>query len=479
MLLGTSFQLLGLYALISGASRPGPVLHSKRGGTSIQLAPRQAPEEATEVQTITSPDGFNITYKEPGAQGICETTEGVRSFTGFVNLAEDVHSFFWFFESRNDPANDPITLWLNGGPGSDSLLGLFQELGPCNVTEELQTQLNAYSWNEVSNLMFLSQPVGVGFSYGSKEEGDVVEGQFVPASEAENVTGRYPIINATAIPTTELAAIAAWEVLQGFFSALPELSPDIGEVAHRPFHLATQSYGGHWGPTFYRHFVEQNGLIANGTLSGIEMNMDSLTIVNGLIDEAIQAPYYPIFAANNTYDATPLNQTVLDFMKFADEWPEGCQSQLLSCAAADRSTLQGTQACSSATFACRNMVEYPWYSFSGLGTYDVRVNASADDPPTFFIDYLNQAEIQEALGVDTNYTATSNGDVYAAFQQSGDFVYPNFLRDLEWLLEQPVRVNLVYGDSDYICNWYGGEAVALAANYSNAEAFRAAGYTPL
>lgn len=42
------------------------------------------------------------------------------------------------------------------------------ELGPCNVTEELATQLNPYAWNEVSNLLFLSQPLGVGFSYGSK-----------------------------------------------------------------------------------------------------------------------------------------------------------------------------------------------------------------------------------------------------------------------------------------------------------------------
>lgn len=472
-------QLLGLHVAGLAAS-PGPVL-SKRDGTNIQIKPRQAPAEATDVQTIVSPSGVNITYKEPGAEGICETTEGVRSFTGFVNLAEDVHSFFWFFESRNDPANDPITLWLNGGPGSDSLLGLFQELGPCNVTEELETQLNQYSWNEVSNLMFLSQPVGVGFSYGHKEEGDVVAGQFQNATQAENITGRYPLINATAISTTELAAIAAWEVLQGFFSALPELSPDVGEVTNRPFHLATQSYGGHWGPTFYRHFVEQNQKVANGSLEGIEMNMDSLLIVNGLIDEAIQAPYYPTFAANNTYDATPLNQTVLDFMWFANDWPQGCQAQLQSCAALDRSTLRGTQACSSATFACRNNVEYPWYSFSELGTYDIRVNSTvgADDPPTFFIDYLNQASIQEALGVDTNYTSTSNNEVYNAFQQSGDFVYPNFLEDLEWLLEQPVRINLVYGDSDYICNWYGGEAVALAANYSNTESFNAAGYTPL
>lgn len=104
----------------------GPQIKSKRGGPSIQVLPRQLPAEPTGVQTIISPNGANITYKEPGKDGICETTPGVNSYAGFINLAEDIHAFFYFFESRRDPANDPITLWLNGGPGSDSLIGLFQ-----------------------------------------------------------------------------------------------------------------------------------------------------------------------------------------------------------------------------------------------------------------------------------------------------------------------------------------------------------------
>jgi carboxypeptidase C (cathepsin A) len=43
-----------------------------------------------------------------------ETTPGVNSYAGYIDLAEDKHSFFWFFESRSNPSTDPITLWLNG-----------------------------------------------------------------------------------------------------------------------------------------------------------------------------------------------------------------------------------------------------------------------------------------------------------------------------------------------------------------------------
>jgi carboxypeptidase D len=82
-----------------------------------------------------------------------------------------------------------------------------------------------------------------------------------------------------------------------------------------------------------------------------------------------------------------------------------------------------------------------------------------------------------ALGVDINYTQ-SNNDVYYAFQQKGDFVWPNFLEDLEDILSRPVRVALIYGDADYICNWFGGEAVSLATKYEHSAQFKKAGYAP-
>lgn len=87
---------------------------------------RQLPANATGVKTITSPGGVTIRYKEPGNDGVCETTTGVNSYAGYVDLDVNTHMFFWFFEARHDPADAPLTLWLNGGPGSDSLIGLFQ-----------------------------------------------------------------------------------------------------------------------------------------------------------------------------------------------------------------------------------------------------------------------------------------------------------------------------------------------------------------
>jgi len=91
-----------------------------------KLDPRQLPANATGVNTIKSPTGATIRYKEPGKDGVCETTPGVNSYSGYIDLSPDSHTFFWFFEARHSPETAPLTLWLNGGPGSDSMIALFQ-----------------------------------------------------------------------------------------------------------------------------------------------------------------------------------------------------------------------------------------------------------------------------------------------------------------------------------------------------------------
>ena len=59
----------------------------------------------------------------------------------------------------------------------------------------------------------------------------------------------------------------------------------------------------------------------------------------------------------------------------------------------------------------------------------------------FFVSYLNQKSIRDALGVNVTYSYhASNIDVSLDFQQTGDYVYPDFLKDLEFLLDRGVRV---------------------------------------
>jgi carboxypeptidase C (cathepsin A) len=86
--------------------------------------------------------------------------------------------------------------------------------------------------------------------------------------------------------------------------------------------------------------------------------------------------------------------------------------------------------------------------------------------------------VQSALGVPVNYSA-QNVAVAEAFTGTGDFLRPNSLDDIGYLLDSGVKVALVYGDRDFACNWIGGEKVSTAVDYSMSDKFKEAGYTPI
>lgn len=56
--------------------------------------------------------------------------------------------FYIFFESQNSK-NDPVVIWLTGGPGCGSEMALFYENGPYQITRNLSLVWNDYSWNKV------------------------------------------------------------------------------------------------------------------------------------------------------------------------------------------------------------------------------------------------------------------------------------------------------------------------------------------
>lgn len=109
----------------------------------------------TDLTSTTGYYDLNVRWKQV-PDGICETTPGVKSYSGYVDIEEHQHIFWWFFEARNaDPTTAPLTVWINGGPGSSSMIGLFQELGPCGVGPDGEIYNNPYAWKCVRPSQFV------------------------------------------------------------------------------------------------------------------------------------------------------------------------------------------------------------------------------------------------------------------------------------------------------------------------------------
>ncbi|KAI3722223.1 hypothetical protein L2E82_33254 [Cichorium intybus] len=88
-----------------------------------------------------------------------------------VGVNEDVQLFYYFVRSESTPKDDPLMLWLTGGPGCSSISGLLFEIGPIEFEADPYNGslpkliLRSESWTKMASIIFLDIPVGTGFSY--------------------------------------------------------------------------------------------------------------------------------------------------------------------------------------------------------------------------------------------------------------------------------------------------------------------------
>ncbi|XP_023642756.1 serine carboxypeptidase-like 16 isoform X3 [Capsella rubella] len=87
--------------------------------------------------------------------------------------------FYYFIKSESNPEEDPLLVWLTGGPGCSSFFGLVYENGPLAFKVKayngsIPTLFSTtYSWTKVANIIYLDQPVGTGFSYSKNPLADI------------------------------------------------------------------------------------------------------------------------------------------------------------------------------------------------------------------------------------------------------------------------------------------------------------------
>ncbi|EEF52263.1 serine carboxypeptidase, putative [Ricinus communis] len=107
-------------------------------------------------------------------QGWSQRVEFLPGYIG-VDKSEDVQLFYYFVKSQGNAKEDPLLLWLTGGPGCSALSGLLYEIGPLHFKAveyngSLPTLiLNPYSWTQVASIIFVDSPVGTGFSYARNQ----------------------------------------------------------------------------------------------------------------------------------------------------------------------------------------------------------------------------------------------------------------------------------------------------------------------
>ncbi|KAK5108688.1 hypothetical protein LTR62_008093 [Meristemomyces frigidus] len=91
-----------------------------------------------------------------------------ESYAGLLPISSQANAselYFWFFPSENELAGDEILIWLNGGPGCSSLEGLLQENGPFLWQYGTYAPVkNPYTWVNLTNVVWVEQPAGTGFS---------------------------------------------------------------------------------------------------------------------------------------------------------------------------------------------------------------------------------------------------------------------------------------------------------------------------
>lgn len=59
----------------------------------------------------------------PGADGMGFP----NMYSGYLDLpGTEKHVFYWYVESNVNPAEAPVALWTNGGPGCSGLTGRFK-----------------------------------------------------------------------------------------------------------------------------------------------------------------------------------------------------------------------------------------------------------------------------------------------------------------------------------------------------------------
>ncbi|KAI8539745.1 hypothetical protein RHMOL_Rhmol09G0206600 [Rhododendron molle] len=348
------------------------------------------------------------------------TEEDLGHHAGYYKI-ENSHAarmFYFFFESRNSK-KDPVVIWLTGGPGCSSELAMFYENGPFNIAKNMSLGWNEYGWDKASNLLYVDQPIGTGFSYSSDKR-DIRHNEDGVSNDL-------------------------YDFLQAFFKEHPE-------YVENDFYITGESYAGHYIPAFAARVHR-----GNKAKQGIHINLKGFAIGNGLTDPLIQYRAYTDYA---------LDMGIIKKSQYnrINKVLPVCETAIKLCGT------DGTISCVASYFVCNSIFSSIMAIAGDVNYYDVRKKCEGSLCYDFsnMEQFLNQNTVREALGVGEIDFVSCSPTVYQA-------MLVDWMRNLEVgipaLLEDGIKLLVYAGEYDLICNWLGNSRWVHAMEWTGQKEF--------
>lgn len=366
-----------------------------------------------------------------------------RMYSGYLNLEDPLKKYHYFFvEAQYDSPHAPLVLWLNGGPGCSSMLGLLQEHGPAIFpgTEETMV-LNEYAWNKKANIIYLESPGNVGFSYIDS---------FLPTEVSVN---------------DEIVAVENFQALQSFFRKFPSFKDN-------DFYIAGESYAGIYIPRLSDKILQYNSKVPSGT----RINLKGMLIGNGVASwEYDTTPALYDFAFTHHVYSYELRKDFINYCvkeyneekcnEFNAKFEKLLDGLNIYDLLQDCGKREGNRKTDSSSF----YYQYARWAFpKNMQTPNKKIDFTSalfgeektlrDDPPC--VDavaptkYLNREDVKAALHVKSSIKWQMCSDsVYEQYERSKEaslYLYPS-------LINAGLRIMIFSGDTDMAVPFNGNQ----------------------
>ncbi|KAL6878235.1 hypothetical protein ACP4OV_012405 [Aristida adscensionis] len=349
------------------------------------------------------------------------TDDGMERW-GYVQVLPKAHLFWWYYKSpqrTSTPGNPwPTVLWLQGGPGSSGIgAGNFMEVGPLDVNLQPRNS----TWLHKADLIFVDNPVGVGYSY---------------------------------VEDDSLLVTTDWQAAADMMAVLKALVEEVPTLQNNPLFLVAESYGGKYAATL--------GLsIARAIIAGeIDIKLGGIALGDSFISPLdFTLSYAPLLRHISRLDDAGANevnkkaQTVKELMAAGNfTGAQRAWSSVLSSMDANSSTVDVYNFMLDGRL---DPVVHPPNS-SATGPRHLTAYSAVGRSKTVIEDILNGV-IKEMLKVvpkgivwqEVNYT------VYGAL--IGEIMKPR-IKEIDELLALGVNVTVYNGQLDVVCSTMGAEA---------------------